>query len=458
MSISKVESAISLKNRTDPNVAAQLNLPILRPRSKLQRDSCWKLTHNTAFLDTICRGWLCSPIFIIEREPEEEDVPDELEDPTLEDHVFDGAHKLEAVFAFIDGTYAIAKMDEIELETSPLKDYIGKKFKDLPKTIQNTIKNYEFRLNYIDPACSNDPESLKILWKRLNNSGMQLNDFELAVPIIKDLLQNVLKPCRPLFLKTPMYVKDTSNRGECESLLQLLLALSESEITESHMAHFTCKKNLIKRWQAACLGTKMTDIKMKTEQNTEKWKQLLKKASDYMRYLEEANCFVDSETEAPLLQSATRKTELVFLLGRCVFHFPKPETFRRICGSVANDIKETYFKKIHRLKEGRNGILQREILRGVDAIVKKYKEDIPPRAFTKEQIEKKKVEQNSICALCKEKILSHHEYHGDHILAWSMGGDTSDSNLQICHRKCNLVKGKKLSIVSDRSSQEASST
>jgi len=443
MSKSRVETAISLKNRTDPNVASQLTVPVLRTRSSLQRKACWTKEKQTAFIDTVCRGWVCSPIFILEREPENDETNDETDEPVLEDHVFDGAHKLEAVFEFIDNKFMLTKIHD----SSPLKEFIGKKYSDLPKPLKTMILNYEFRLNYIDPACSNDPDSLMILWARLNNSGTKLNDFELSVPIITDLLKYVLKPSLPLFLKTPVYIKDTSNRGECESLLQLLLIVSDSKITDDHMNYFTSKKDLVKRWQTACLGENMKDIKSNTENNTTKWIQLLKRASDYMKYLGESNCFVNSETGANILQSAFRKTELVFLLGRSVFHFSKPEQFRRICNSLADDVKENYFKKIHRDEAGRNGILQKKVLQGIDSLVRKYLDDIPSRSFTKEQIEKKKLEQNNICALCKKNILANQSYHGDHIIPWSIGGETTETNLQVCHKRCNLVKGKKESII-----------
>ena len=66
------ETAISLMNRTDPNMALQLNRPHLITRPPIQRKNCWSDQDNTDFIDTVSRGWHCSPIFIITREKDDE--------------------------------------------------------------------------------------------------------------------------------------------------------------------------------------------------------------------------------------------------------------------------------------------------------------------------------------------------------------------------------------------------
>jgi 5-methylcytosine-specific restriction endonuclease McrA len=43
-------------------------------------------------------------------------------------------------------------------------------------------------------------------------------------------------------------------------------------------------------------------------------------------------------------------------------------------------------------------------------------------------------------------ILPHHSYHGDHIIPWILGGDSSDENCQVSHKRCNLIKGKRLDL------------
>ena len=431
------ETAISLKNRTDKHVAAQLNVPYLITRPPIQRKNCWDNKNNTDFIDTVVRGWACSPIFIIQQESELED-----EQEQLDDHVFDGAHKIEALIRFIKGDF---KLEKVSHETSPLYEHSGKKFTELPIGLRNKILNYQFTINIIDPETANDKDSLKILWHRLNNSGKKLNDFELALPIIRDLNMMVLKPSLKQFLNSQLFTKDDSQRGEAEKLLQIILAISESELTDSHIKDFTSKKNLVKRWQTAILGDKMADIKETTSKNSEKWINILKRASDYLNYLSEANCFVD-DTGKVILQTAHRSTELLFLLGRLVYHFPKPENFKRVCSDLAKEVKDKYFTKITRDDAGRNGNLQKRILKELDALILKYCKDIPRRTFTSGQISKKLESQSGKCAQCKDAILPNQSYHGDHIIPWILGGDSSDENCQVSHKRCNLIKGKRLDL------------
>ena len=255
----------------------------------------------------------------------------------------------------------------------------------------------------------------------------------------------VLKPSLKQFLNSQLFTKDDSQRGEAEKLLQIILAISESELTEPHMKDFTSKKNLVKRWQTAILGDKMVDIKETTSKNSDKWLNILKRASDYLNYLSESNCFVD-DTGKVILQTAHRGTELVFLLGRLVYHFPKPENFKRICSDLSKEVKNTYFTKITRDDAGRNGILQKRILKELDALILKYCKDIPRRTFTSAQISKKLENQSGKCAQCKDAILPNQSYHGDHIIPWILGGDSSDENCQISHKRCNLIKGKRLDL------------
>jgi len=359
----------------------------------------------------------------------------------LDDHVFDGAHKIEAVIKYINGEFALEKLHD----TSPLKEYLGKRFSELPLAVRNKILNYQFTINIIDPETANDKDSLKILWHRLNNSGKKLNDFELALPIIRDLNMMVLYPSLKHFLKSQLFPKDESVRGEGEKLLQIILAISESDMTESHIKDFTSKKNLVKRWQTACLGDKVADIKDTTHKNADKWLKILKKASDYLGYLSEANCFTDAAGKI-ILQSAHRGTELVFLLGRLVYHFPKPENFKRICSELANEVKKEFFTTILRDEAGRNGILQKRMLKELDTLILKYCKDIPKRSFTSNQIMSKLAIQKNQCAQCNQPILPNHKYHGDHIIPWILGGDSSDDNCQVSHARCNLIKGKRMDL------------
>lgn len=427
------ETAIDLKLRTDPHNAKQSNKHCLIPRGPMQRKNCWTLKENTAFLDTVVHGWDSPPIYIMQKECEGDDDNEEVE---IEDHIFDGAHKVEAVIDFISGKYAIDKVEDI----SPLKEYVGKKFQELPRILRDKILNYTFTLNMIDYDTAHNADALKTLWERLNKGGKKLNDYELALPVIHNLVKNVLEPSSKHFFATEIYKRDISIRGSLEKLLQIILALSESNMTD-YATQFNSKKHLIKLWQDARLGKKNNEINKIIDENKDKWIEVLKRACDYLKVLSENNCFVDDEGKS-LLETAHRGTEVVFLLGRLIAHFPRPDEFRRIAKDLSKKIKETYFLKIVRDEAGRNGGTQRRILKEIDLIVAEFARLKAPRSFTKAQVSEKFKQQNGMCALCKQAINTKtQKYVGDHIVPWGLGGTSETSNCQVTHERCNLIKG-----------------
>jgi hypothetical protein len=429
------ETAVSLKTRTNKHTAKLINRNRLIVRHEMQRENSWKPQQNTDFIDTVVRGWHCAPISVIPTTPIE--AEDGEEDETI-DYVFDGAHKLEAVFNFIDNKEG-TELKKVDEEFGPLKGCGGKKFNELPKEIQQKILNYEFHINLIDSETANDKESLKILWERLNRAGQKLNNYELALPVIVDLVKLVLKPSIHLFLNSQIYPKNTTARGAVEKILQMILATSDCAISTPYMNDFSSKLGLVKEWQNVRLGSKIVETKLNTRKHAEEWNNNLKLASQYMKYLHEANCFVDEEGNN-ILQPAHRATELPFLLGRAVFHFKKPEEFRRICRELAKQVKEKFFQEVLRDEPGRNGQFQKRILNEIDELLVEFVKLKQPRLFSKEQIATKLAEQKSKCALCSEKILSHQPYEGDHIVRWADGGPTTLENCRVVHERCNKTK------------------
>jgi len=433
-----LESAISLKNRTDPHQAKQNNRNRLVPRGSQQRKNCWKPKDNTEFIDTMVDGWSCPPIYIIQRAPEDDNDDDDDEE-IMEDRIFDGAHKFEAAAFFIDNKYPIEKTECL----SCLKDHVGKYFKELPKAIRDKILNYEFNINYIDHNTAHDADALGILWKRLNKGGQKLNDYELSIPVMSRLIKNVLEPSSKQFFGSEIYPKEETRRGQLEKILQMILAISESNMAD-YASLFNSKKHLIKLWQDTRLGKKNDEINKRIDENQEKWLEVLKKACQYLKVLSENNCFTNQEEES-ILQAAHRSIELVFLLGRLITHFPKPEEFRRLAPKIAKAMKDAYLVgDLQRDKAGRNGGTQRRILKEIDALVYDFTKLNCPRSFTKEQVALKFKEQDGKCALCKNAITKVQTPVGDHIIPWSLGGTSETSNCQVVHEPCNLGKSNRI--------------
>ena len=67
-----------------------------------------------------------------------------------------------------------------------------------------------------------------------------------------------------------------------------------------------------------------------------------------------------------------------------------------------------------------------------------------PRFFSKEMINRWKVEHGNKCALCGNIIREKQACEGDHISPWTSGGLTNYENLQVVHPRCHKLKESNL--------------
>ena len=423
--------AQELKFRTDPEYATAHSCALLRTRHAMQREACWDLPLKVAMIDTCFQGWQCTPIWIIPRMDLIDIVPDG------EELVFDGAHKLEALFEFMGGGFPLKATPTSSKE---LQENNGKRFAELPLDLKTRIRKYRFTFNTIDAATARDPDRLRTLWKCLNSSGMKLNPYEKEIPVILPLIGAVLKPAGELFKGTAIFRKDSSHRGDLEQMLQVLMALMD--FPEPVFASFN---GLILMWHTKVLGATMAERTAKVAEKSAEWLEGLTRCHKILEELTQLNVFCDAGG-AEDISEALRKTELVLVLGRLARRFPRIETFRSQKVHIAAKLRVDIFSKTSEEMlnfiggTGRNGSYQKKLLRYVDSIVDGFVGIVQPRLFTKAQKKAKLKEQDGKCTACGEKILPHQLCDGDHVKEWSEGGETTMENLQILHRHCHQAK------------------
>jgi hypothetical protein len=425
------ERAITLKLRRDANYANETSCRRLVTRPPQQRAPCWTDVDKVEMIDTVLRGWICPPIYIIPR-PELADSC-----PEGEDHVFDGAHKLEAVFDFMDDKFVL----KATVTSGPIvRDHDGSKFSELPRALQEKIRTYRYQINNVDEETAGDPDQLRVLWERVNKAGKKLNKYELEIPVISPLIKHVLNPAGEVFKETLFFSKKVSMRGELEQRLQVLLALAD--IDEPRISS---QNSLVQAWHATALGSTMTVREENVVKNAERWRGVLTRCHKMFKDLEQLNVFCDDDGVCTA-QDALLKTELPFVLGRLARKFVRIEDFRSLKGKAAATLKAKIFSKtpqelsISLGGTGRNGSFQKKLLAFIDGIVEELAAGLHPRLFTREQKEAKLKEQGGCCAACGKKILAHHLMDGDHVREWSAGGETTMENLQILHRICHQAK------------------
>lgn len=423
--------AITLRNRTDRHIAEMLQAHLFRTRGPTQRANCWEIEDKMAMLDTALRGFACGPIYIIQ------DVDEKIDD------VFDGAHRCEAVFDFIDNKYPITKGKKITVNwaSSPLKDHIGKFFKDLPPTIQLQLKQYKFYINIIDQETANDPASRGILWQRLSKAGKPLNNFETKTQTHGLLYQNILKPNVGNWLTTALFQKDKSTRGQVETLLLKLLALSEKETLYS----FNSIEDLTDKWCDDVLGLTTDDINRNTAEKTEMLSNRIKHIRSIMKELQDKKILhtadgvsfsIDKSNELPLLLS----------LGRLGYWFRSVSQLKRVldevCDAVSEILKMTPTQRCEYLGvTSRNAGYQKKLIEELDRRFKPLAEKSNERrCFTAAEKKRKLEEQGGLCTECKEPIEEYQRTAGDHIYEYCRGGTTTYENLQILHKLCHEKK------------------
>lgn len=422
--------AIMLKNRTDPHVAEMLNYPLFRTRGPNQRQNCWEISDNMAMLDTVLRGFHCGPIYIIQ------DIDNNVDD------VFDGAHRCESIFSFIDNKYPVTKSknDTINWESSPLKDYQGKFFKDLQPGIQQALKQYKFYINVIDPDTASDPSSLALLWERLSKAGKPLNKYETKHPthsLLYDLLKKNINEYK--WLSTPFFPQDKSKRGQLESKLMKLLALSEKEVIPS----FASMEDLVEKWCDEVLGKTTEEIKKNSEEKADLFTNRLKCIRSLMKELVDRNVLHDKEI---CIVDKSREVPFLLILGRIGYWFPTVSQFKRVSEEVCEKISEILKMKPTELcdyltSNSRNATFQRKLLDNLDSTFKPLSDKANERrCFTVGEKKKKLEEQGGLCTECNQPILEYQRNAGDHIVEFCRGGTTSYENLQILHKHCHELK------------------
>lgn len=422
-------TAITLRNRRDEYHAASMEVSQFRTRGPKQRPPCWEIEDNMAMLDTALRGFVCGPIYIIQ------DIESNIDD------VFDGAHRCEAIFDFIDNKYPITKGKKgtIQWETSPLHDHIGKYFKEIPLVMQKHLKDYNFYINVIDPETASDPVALQMLWERLSKAGKNLNNFESKIQTHSILQKEILEACSDDWLKTPFFPYDKSKRGQLEVKLQKLLALSEKDTLPS----FSSMEDLTEKWCDENLGKTTENIDTNTRAKKDSLIARLRFMKNLQKELQDRNVF---HHENKMIIDKSKEVPLLITLGRLANWFPTISSFRRVADELCPKIHEILKMNPNDLCKmlkvnSRNATFQKKLIEDLDSKFKIYSEKAKEkRCFSLAEKKKKLEEQDGLCTLCMKPILDYQRNAGDHIVEYCRGGTTTYENLQILHKICHENK------------------
>lgn len=425
MGLLKVSDAIS---RIEPSQCkhGKRRLVVRGPR---QRKNSWTDKQRMAMLDSILTGFQCT-VYIIQDMPGMRKC----------DEVFDGAHKLETVMDFVQNKFRIKKVktDMINWEKSKLSGMVGKRYDDLTDQEQLIFDNYEFIVNIIPPDIANDPDQLTSLWIRLNNSGNQVNEYEIYIQIYHTFCQFLSAQAAPWF-GTVIYKKRESLRGELEIELMKLLALSEQNI----YAKFLSQLDIYRQWLKIKFGNETSKVDEVFLTKEAELTKRLKHLHTVYEFLKQKNVFKQPTNEL------TRR----MVIGRIAYwcdttakltHCSEP--IIEYATMILTTPVDVLMKRLGRTQP--NAKYHCLVLDMIDRDIKDIvtqRDD--PRFFTPTMREKKLEEQGGNCWWCTDPILPGQKREAHHIIPYRDEGKTTFDNLAIlhteCHKECHANPNKK---------------
>jgi hypothetical protein len=392
-----------------------------------------------AFLDTVLVYGSCAPIYII------------VDEDAQEEHVFDGAHRLETLLDFFDNKFPITKVnksDILDWESSALAEYAGLYWKDLPGPIKTKIRDFTFDVNIISKVHAENPQNLATLWVRLNNSGKPLNEYEKHTPVY-NAFYSFLSAKTGAWAKTILFKDDPAmsneknkinQRGEINELVMEMLALSEPSTPTT----FKSVKDLVyNRWLRETFGTTF-----EVEKNLLANKPALESR---MKHLWTVFDFLTKKGSLPELkpkkrgESSNTPNALVtqVLIARIAAQCPRYSDLTRneedLVEYVKHEVNTSQSERMARYgATSVNRSYQKQLFEDMDYnILSLVRENREHRVFSPAAQRAKLEEQSGLCWHCNKTIAETEVHEGHHIRPYAKGGRTTPDNLGVVHDFCH---------------------
>lgn len=172
-----------------------------------QREFIWHPNKQSRFIESVLLGVPLTPFLV------SEDDNNRLE-------IIDGSQRIRTLIAFADNKLRLRKLQKLDKINSA-------KYKDLPRKLQNTIKNRDFKVIVVSEKA--DQEIRKDIFGRINTSSEDLKDSELRKGAYSGLFYDLilkLKNDETLHEVCPVS-KGKEKRGEYEELILRFFTYAE---------------------------------------------------------------------------------------------------------------------------------------------------------------------------------------------------------------------------------------
>ena len=351
------------------------------------------------------------------------------------EYVIDGQQRLTSFFAFIDGLFPDGRQFKL-IGLNVHAELNGKKFNELTDDLQNKINSYGV---HTITFLKNSSENLKFeIFERLNTGSVQLNDQELRNCLYRGNFNIALKEMAsdPDF----MYICGLKIPDKRMKDVELVLRFS-AFYHKTYLKYKAPIRNF--------LNIEAQENRVISDKELLELKSAFKNACQIIRSLLDKNAFKR------------------FYKGKDghINGFWEPNKFNTslydiLMYSFANEDKNRVYQNLDSIKEALI-YLMTEDQEFVDSIelstssvlavttrFDKWRETLKnilgvqqkePRCFSY-KLKEEMMSENSICAICQQKIQSTDDAALDHIKQYWTGGKTIPENARLTHRYCNWAR------------------
>jgi hypothetical protein len=401
--------------RTNPETAIAANQVYINKSPDFQRKyEAWDDKLRTRFVESMLVGRATNPIWTV------------LNDENDSEEILDGMHRITTALAFLNNEFALCKQHLLSLDS---EKYNKKKFEDLASDDKAKIRNYNFIFNKLDSSYRNDKNKLRDMYEILNRSSSTLTDYEFNKVILSPFYEIITK-FKDKFIELDFFQKK-DKRGDIDTeIIELLILTYELPSSWSSLS------KLSKDWIDNNVGNETEYITKFIECNKHIIEDKLTLIIKIIKDLNAHNLFSNDKKIFKKFYYPYK-----FIVARCCHIIKNYPRFNRKAVSLVELFKQNVLLDDF-ISGNRNAAFQKKIMDKIDETIKNEIDKLP-RLFTKSQIEEQKQRQNNICLFCNKEIKCSDEYHGDHIVPWSLGGETINENLQVLHKKCHQIKSAK---------------
>ena len=395
--------------RINRETALQTMQVFLNKNPDFQREyEAWDAKLKTRFIETILIGRSMNPIWTIRNDEDDSE------------EILDGMHRITTAVDFLNGKFALSSKFFTDDNTGDYYD--KKKFCDLSKAEKDKIRNYNFIFNQLDSSYRINVNKRRDMYEILNRSSKTLNDFEFNKVLYGNYFNIISKFKDDL---NNLFFNKKDSRGSIENEIIELIVLSR-ELPHS----WSSINSLRNKFYLDELGDDQESVERYLERNTDTINANLTMLRKIISTLKDNHFFSQDK--------ATFKSYYLpykFIISRLLFKFKNISLFNRHIMHIIQELKINITDK--KIDDNRNGAFQQKMIKQIDLIIDtSYRMNFEKRIFSKEDIIRKKNEQQNKCASCNTEK---DNYEADHIQPWSTGGSTDFENLQMlckdCHRK-----------------------